>query len=181
MNLKLILTLLARVLVIASLKAADQPTAPKPDGEPESSSANAPVKKEDEKAADKTPNPLKEQKRQKKIEHNEHVALKGANTEFLNSPQGITFKKQIASLDQEVNAVYEKYLNVCKESQAKMLREERDRLLQSLAQKRKNLEDDYEKVRDSSPEYLAMVKKHEKSRLSKFGKNPLSEKKGEDK
>jgi hypothetical protein len=100
------------------------------------------------------------------------LAEKGANTEFLDSPEGIAFKQQIASVEQEINAAYEKYLNICREDptteRGKKLYEERDRLVRSLLQKMKKIEDDYEKLKENSPAYKAMVEKHLKGELGQL-------------
>jgi hypothetical protein len=47
-----------------------------------------------------------------RVKRAHHLAEKSANTEFLNSPQGIAFKKQLTSVDDEINDVYEKHLNI---------------------------------------------------------------------
>lgn len=158
MKQKALLTLLAMALVAASLNAADE------------RSAAAPGKKINPLAVGDGP-PL-DIKSQKRVERAHHLAEKGANTEFLNSPQGIAFKQQIAAVEQEINAVYEQYLNLCRVDPAtekgQSLRAERNRLLQALAQKQKKIEADYESLKKASPVYRAMVAKHLKSELNQL-------------
>jgi len=108
----------------------------------------------------------------KRIDHAHHLAIKSANTEFLKSPEGIFSKEQIESLDQEINAVYEKYLNISREDPAsengKKLREERDRQVKLLNQKRDKVQADYEKLKMNSSIYQGMVVKHLKSQLAQL-------------
>ena len=134
----------------------------------ENTPATAPSKNGNQTAPGNTSTaaPL-DKKSQARLKRAHHLAEKTANNEFLNSPQGIAFKKQIASVDQEINAVYEKYLNIFLEGQdkGKKLRAERDRQLQALHQKKAKLEDDYEKLKTTSPECRAMVEKHLQSQL----------------
>ncbi len=115
---------------------------------------------------------LLDKKSQARVKRAHHLAEKSANREFLNSPQGIAFKKQLASVDDEINAVYEKYLNIYREDPAtekgKKLREERNRLIQSLKQKQATIEADYESLKKTSPDYRAMVEKHLKSELGQL-------------
>ena len=90
----------------------------------------------------------------------------------MSSPDGIAFKEQLAALDQEINATYEKYLNLFREDPAsekgKQMREERDRQLQALFQKQKKIEEDYESLKNSSPAYQAMVEKHLNGQLKQL-------------
>lgn len=108
-------------------------------------------------------------KSQARVKRAHHLAEKSANNEFLNSPQGIAFKKQISDWEQEINGTYEKYLNLFREDLAsekgKTMREERDRQLQLLNQKLKKAEADYEALKKTSPTYRAMLEKHLKSEL----------------
>ena len=107
---------------------------------------------------------------------NENKARKYAETEFRNTPQGIVFKTQHMAVDDEVNAVYERYLNIWREDPAtergKKLRAERDRELQLLAQKKKKLEDDFEKLMETSPEYQEILKQKRKQWRSPYAENP---------
>lgn len=123
---------------------------------------------------------------QARLKRAHHLAEKGANTEFLNSPQGIAFKDQLTAIDVEINAVYEKYLNIFREEpdtgKGRQVREERERLLRALSQKQKKAEADYENLKKSSPVYRAMVEKHLKGELRQLkGKlQPRSADDGED-
>lgn len=146
-----IFPLLALVFSIQCLNASGKPQADKR-GTRESKEA---------------PQSLSDQKIQKATKRAHHLAEKGAHQEFLNSPKGIAFKKQIETIDQEINSVYEKHLNVSREGPAKekKLREERDRQLQDLMQRRKKLETEYEILKQASPEYHAMLEKSLKSEL----------------
>ena len=113
-----------------------------------------------------TAKPLDEKSRQR-LKRAHHLAEKSANTQFLNSPLGIAFKQRLTALDDEVNAIYEKKLNLFLESpeNGKKLRAERDRQLQLLSQKRGEIETDYENLKKSSPDYRAMLEKHLKEQL----------------
>ena len=108
-------------------------------------------------------------KDQAKLKRAYHLAEKAANAEFLRSPEGIAFKTLIASTDQEINAVYEKYLNLFRQDAAtekgKALRAERDRQLQLLEQKKAKAEADYEALKTTSPTYRDMLAKHQASEL----------------
>lgn len=109
---------------------------------------------------------------QKRVERAHHLAEKSANIEFLKSPHGIAFKEQLVAVDQELNAVYEKYLDIFRQDPAtepgKKMREERDRQLQALFQKQKKIEAEYETLKNVSPAYRAMVEKHLKSELGQL-------------
>jgi predicted RNase H-like nuclease (RuvC/YqgF family) len=113
-----------------------------------------------------------DQRSQNRVKRAHHLAEKGANIEFLNSPQGIAFKDQISALEQEINAVYEKYLNIFREGpnteKGKKLYAERDRLVQSLFRKMEKTENDYENLKKTSPVYRAMVEKHLKGELTQL-------------
>ena len=104
---------------------------------------------------------------ERRVKRAHHLGEKEANREFLNSPQGIAFKQQIASTDDEINAVYEKYLNVFREGpeRGKELCAERDRQVQLLKQKRDKIDADFEKLKHISQVYRAMLEKHLQSEL----------------
>jgi hypothetical protein len=144
-------------LVAASLNAADEP------------STTTPSKKRNKTVPDNVTAASLDPQGQNILKRAHHLAEKGANIEFLKSPQGIAFKDQLAALDQEINDVYEKYLNIFREDPAtekgKKLREERERLLQALSQKQRKIEADYENLKNNSPAYRAMVEKHLKGEL----------------
>lgn len=124
-----------------------------------------------------------DRKSQQRLKRAHHLAEKSANTEFLNSPDGIAFKKQLSSLDDEINAVYEKYLGIFLEGpateQGKKLYEERDRQIKLLFQKKEKIEADYESLKKTSPVYRAMVEKHQKSELNQL-KGKLKSKSSEE-
>jgi len=107
-----------------------------------------------------------------RINRAHHLAIKSANTEFLKSPEGILSMEQIESLDQELNAVYEKYLNISREDPAsengKKLREERDQQVKLLNQKRAKFQAAYEELKKDSSIYQGMVEKHLKSELAQL-------------
>lgn len=113
-----------------------------------------------------------ELKQEGRLKRAYHLAEKGANTDFLNSKEGIGFKNQLDSVDQEVNATYEKNLNNFHENpeKGKMLREERDKLLQALFQKRKRIEAEYESLKKSSPVYRALYEKRLKSEMGQYNR-----------
>lgn len=136
----------------------------------EKTSVTTPGKKGNEMVSgDGAPAAPLDQKSQQRLKRAHHLAEKGANTEFLNSPQGIAFKKQMASVDQEINGVYEKYLNIFREGPAteagKKLHAERARLLRDLRQKQERIEGAYEDLKNNSPVFKAMVEKHLTSEL----------------
>ena len=135
----------------------------------EETKPNIPVPKTDPAAPDvpsKPSTPAFKDKKEKKAEkRHEFLALKNANSAFLRSPQGITFNKQIAALEQELNAIYEKYLNVFHQSQ---MRAERDHQIHLLKEKIATAESDYETLRDSSLVYHDMVKAFEKNKHAKI-------------
>lgn len=156
---KTILIVLAAVTVSTSLNAAKKPSA-------------AATEKEDKQIVPvdaSTPSFL-DKKTQGKEKRAHHLAEKAATREFLNSPDGITFKKQIASTDDEINAVYEKNLNVFREDpeKGKKLSAEMERQVQILKQKRDKIEAEFEKLRKNSPVYRTMFEKHLKSELGQL-------------
>lgn len=110
-----------------------------------------------------------DKKSRDKLKRAYHLAEKSANAEFLRSPEGIGFKNLLASTDQEVNAVYEKYLNICRESPAtekgKALRAERDQQIRLLEQRKTKAEADFEALKKTSPTYRYMLEKHQMSEL----------------
>ena len=155
-----ILTTLALALAfsVQCLSAAEKPSATAPGAQ---NNQTAP--------GDASTATFLDKKIQVRLKRAHHLAEKSANREFLNSPQGISFKKQISSVDDEINAVYEKYLNICREDPAtekgKKLRAERDRQIQLLKQKKEKAEADYEKLKKTSPVYRDMLAAHLKSEL----------------
>jgi len=153
---KTILFVLALALAVANLNAAEKP------------SATAPSKESKQTAPGAASTPaLVDKNNEKRVKRAHHLAEKGAEQQFRNSPDGIAFKNQLASLNQEINAVYEKHLNVFRESpeKGKTLRAERDRQLQLLDQKMEKVEADYEKLKEKSQVYRAMLEKKLKSEL----------------
>lgn len=115
-------------------------------------------------------------KRETQGRKNENKARKKAETQFRNSPQGIVLKKQIMAVDDEVNGVYEKYLNIWREDPAtergKKLRAERDRELRLLTQKKKELESDFQKLMETSPVYREILEEERKQWRSPLARNP---------
>ena len=155
------------VLVAASANAADEPSGSTPDVKTVPPSAAALVKKGMALPGGKTVDEL-DQKSLRKLKRAENVAEQTAKKAFLRSPEGIASKREMISLDDEINAIYEKYLNLFSESQEKMLREERDRELRALKQKEHQTKVEVKEIEKDSPAYREILEQHLKSQLSKL-------------
>ena len=152
------------MLSLVALRADD---APAPDGKTVPPTAAALVKKGMPLPGGKTVDEL-DQKSLKKLKRAESVAEQTAKKAFLRSPEGIARKQAMKSLDDEINDVYEKYLNIFSESQEKVLRAERDRELRALKQKEHQTKGEIKEIEKDSPAYRAILEQHLKSQLSQL-------------
>lgn len=132
--------------------------------------ASAPCSKSNQPApADASLKSVQDKNNERKQARARQLGEKLANIEFLNSPQGIAFKNQLDSLDQQINAVYERYLNLFREDpttdKGKALRAERDGQLNPLKEKREKTEADYEKLKENNPAYQSILERHLQGQL----------------
>jgi len=85
-----------------------------------------------------------------------------AESTMLASPEGVAYHEKIWDLEQEINKVHEKYINIFyaapDTAKGKALRAERKLLLDSVLAQRQKINSEYAELKKTSPVYLTAFK-----------------------